>query len=194
MKSDIPGWMSERELDVILELAKEAPKNGVIVELGSYVGRSACAFINGSHPSVKIFCVDVWPVYDFDKSVMSSPEHAKEEDNKDLLGAFLRNIGYNKRVTPIKALSYEAELPDDIIPSLVFVDAGHQRENVRRDLEHWYKKLPKGGILSGHDYARFPNNDVCEVVDDFIARTGETLKLYPWTSIYRIIKTSDKKP
>ena len=38
------GFMTLQELEQIANWAKEVPENGVIVEVGSYVGRSACAW------------------------------------------------------------------------------------------------------------------------------------------------------
>lgn len=34
----------------------------------------------------------------------------------------------------------------------VYIDADHSYESVKRDLQAWYPKVRKGGILGGHDY------------------------------------------
>ena len=34
----------------------------------------------------------------------------------------------------------------------VYIDALHYYEDVREDIELWYPKVRKGGILAGHDY------------------------------------------
>ena len=54
----IPGLTSERDLDIICELAKTVPENGTVVEVGSFFGRTAIAFAETVHSSVDIYCID----------------------------------------------------------------------------------------------------------------------------------------
>ena len=35
---------------------------------------------------------------------------------------------------------------------IVFLDADHKYKSVKEDIEAWYPKVRKGGILSGHDF------------------------------------------
>jgi len=35
---------------------------------------------------------------------------------------------------------------------VVFIDAAHDYQNVKRDIHAWHKKVRSGGYLSGHDY------------------------------------------
>ena len=43
-------------------------------------------------------------------------------------------------------------LIDDNSLDLVFIDADHHYDSVKEDIEIWYPKVKKGGIISGHDY------------------------------------------
>jgi hypothetical protein len=49
---------------------------------------------------------------------------------------------------------------------LVYIDACHSYECVRNDLNAWFGKVKKGGIIAGHDYK---NNDygVRQAADEF---------------------------
>jgi len=42
-------------------------------------------------------------------------------------------------------------VPDNSL-SLVYLDANHTYEGVKRDIEAWYPKVEEGGIIAGHDY------------------------------------------
>jgi len=49
---------------------------------------------------------------------------------------------------------------------LVFLDADHHYDSVRRDIQVWLPKVRKGGILTGHDYTeRFVG--VRKAVDEY---------------------------
>ncbi|MHA1126805.1 MAG: hypothetical protein ACTSQX_14360 [Candidatus Heimdallarchaeota archaeon] len=51
----IPGWANEEQLKEIERLAKLVPKNGKIVEIGAYLGRSSFAWAKSCHPSVTVY-------------------------------------------------------------------------------------------------------------------------------------------
>jgi cephalosporin hydroxylase len=59
--------------------------------------------------------------------------------------------GYNRKM--MKGLSVEMakRLPDESL-SLVYLDADHSYEGVINDLQAWYPKVVKGGVIAGHDY------------------------------------------
>lgn len=43
------------------------------------------------------------------------------------------------------------KLVDDGLADFIFIDAGHSRHNVKRDIENWSRKVKKGGWICGHD-------------------------------------------
>lgn len=61
------------------------------------------------------------------------------------------------RKSTIDASSYVNEELD-----FVFIDALHTDEGVSADLNHWFPKIRKGGMVSGHDYnhSNFPGVSV----------------------------------
>ena len=50
-----------------------------------------------------------------------------------------------------------AGLFGDNIFDFIYIDAGHQYANVKRDLNLWWPKLKPGGLFAGHDYFVRPN-------------------------------------
>ena len=58
----------------------------------------------------------------------------------------------------------------------VYIDAQHHYEAARDDIETWYPKVRKGGILAGHDYLEGEREagyfGVKRAVDEFVARRG----------------------
>lgn len=72
----------------------------------------------------------------------------------------------------------------------VYLDARHDYDSVREDLEAWYPKVRPGGILAGHDYLDgvFPEGvfGVKTAVDEFFGaravKVSRTLLDLPWRS------------
>ena len=48
------------------------------------------------------------------------------------------------------ARSTEVILPEKL--DFVYIDANHNYECVKEDIEHWYPKVKVGGIIAGHDF------------------------------------------
>lgn len=61
---------------------------------------------------------------------------------------------------------------------LVYIDAGHEYEQVADDLKNWLSKVKKGGWITGHDYrSKFPG--VIKAVNELV---GKPDKVFPDTS------------
>ena len=110
-------------------------------------------------PDVKLLCVDRWDVF---------PGHTDMDRLPDPL-MFLdeakeRLKGYD--VTFIRANSMDAvrDIPDESL-DFVYIDANHTFDFIMQDLIEWGKKVRKGGMISGHDYARIRNFGVVPAVD-----------------------------
>lgn len=55
---DIPGWMSERDLQLIATLASLVPEHGSILEIGSFLGKSTFSLVKNKSSSVKVSVID----------------------------------------------------------------------------------------------------------------------------------------
>ena len=74
----------------------------------------------------------------------------------------------------------------------VYIDADHREEFVRKDIELWFPKLKKGGVISGHDYGRgieedFDFRGLTKVVDEFSKSLNQEVKVFCDTS-WAIVK------
>jgi len=144
----LEGWFTFPGL--YSHVVNTCPTNSHFVEVGAFLGKSASfmavEIINSGKP-IKFDCVDTW---------QGSIEHGltTEEQHKWLYNKFLQNIEPVKNViNPIKAFSVDAakQYTDNSL-DFVFIDAGHEYEDVKADLEAWYPKVKQGGIIAGHDY------------------------------------------
>jgi hypothetical protein len=139
------------------------------VEVGSWRGRSSVYMgveIVNSGKEIALFCVDTWE---------GSVEHQGWDilDDDGLWKDFQKNIEPLKGViTPARMTSLEgaAQFFDNTL-DFVFIDAAHDYQSVKEDIEAWYPKVKEGGVISGHDYAYWEG--VKKAVDE---RFGKDMK------------------
>src|ERR1700748_1325482 len=146
-----PGFMAEIELEY---LAKLASKSQWILEIGSWQGRSARAMADNTEGFV--FCVDTWAdnAYGSAPAEMTCyPEWLWNEFNKNHADtiASLKVVPHRGNSAEMSAVASLNKLTFDVI----FIDAGHNYEDVVLDIRSWSPMLRQGGVLCGHDYASY---------------------------------------
>jgi hypothetical protein len=136
---DIPGWTTANELSWLYETAKTME---TIVEVGSWVGRSATALASGCEGMV--YCVDHFKGSSEHQDTIKGGFNPKEE--------FIKNMdGLSSRITLLEMDSIEAaKLFDDKSVDMVFIDGAHEFDHVLSDLGAWVPKARR--IICGHDY------------------------------------------
>jgi hypothetical protein len=133
-ENNIKGWMSLAELEFLYETSK---KMETIVELGSYLGRSTVALAAGCKGTV--YAVDHWNWTGGRGLVMDGTEFEEFKKNtKDF-----SNISIYRKDTVATARFFDTV-------DMVFIDADHCYESVRKDIKAWLPKTKK--IICGHDY------------------------------------------
>ncbi|MBM4136783.1 MAG: glycosyltransferase [Nitrospira sp.] len=162
----VKGFLCEGDIHFLFEKARNLPRNGIIVEIGSFMGLSsvimAHALLATQNYGARIYCIDTWE---------GSPEHAtlNEVKNKQLFDIFLSNIkksGVSSFIHPIHKASVDAasEFADQSI-DILYIDGDHSFEGCYSDLKAWYPKLHKNGILFGHDCV--PEGGVRQALEKF---------------------------
>ena len=145
----------------------------VILEVGSYKGKSAIQFANlckKHNVPAKVFCVDTW---------LGSAEHADSDDLMKVNGwptmfyQFLANVvhtGHQDCIVPMPMDSmsnYRVMKANNIKVPLIYIDAGHFYESVYADIKHYWEVLEDGGVMIGDDYEPDKWPDVVQAVKDF---------------------------
>jgi len=152
----VGGYMSEIELRW---LAEQASKSKIIVEIGSWMGRSACSL--AANTKGILICVDTW----------SGSLEVHDGFDAVLFTKFRKNTEMYNNIWPMPFRSVRAaEILSSlgIQPDMIFIDGDHTSENVRADILAWRPLLAEGGIFAGHDYL-FPNwPDVQRVVNELV--------------------------
>jgi predicted O-methyltransferase YrrM len=145
------------------------PTDSHFVEVGVWKGMSAAYMaveIINSGKNIKFDCVDNWEYIEEQKEI-------PEDMFGGLYETFLKNIEPVKHIiTPIRELSWDgAKHYEDKSLDFIFIDAAHDYESVKKDINAWFPKLKDGGIIAGHDYTWC--DDVKKAVNEFFE--GKTI-------------------
>lgn len=125
------------------------------VEIGTDEGQYAevlCKTI----PELELFCVDPWKAEAYEPGYQPESFEKQEYFDKRFNEASNRLKDFN--ATIVKKTSMEAvkHFPDNSL-DFVYIDGNHDLLNVIQDMHYWFKKVRVGGILSGHDFVRYPS-------------------------------------
>jgi tetratricopeptide (TPR) repeat protein len=188
----VKGFLVEGDIRFLFEKAKNLPRDGTIIEIGSFMGLSSIIMANALFTSqnyaAKLYCIDTWE---------GSPEHAdlSEIKTRQLFDIFLANIqnsGVGSLIHPIRKPSViaAADFTNESV-DMIYVDGDHSFEGCYADLKAWYPKLRKEGILFGHDCT--PDGGVRQALEKFANEHGFTYKIfdYPLTHYMFEIHQSD---
>ncbi len=121
-------------------------------------------------PGLRLVGVDPYTEYALDSKGRTQQElSGKLDQAQKLLGGY-----ENYELVICKSIEAAKLVPDGVF-DFIFIDANHPYEFVKEDIEAWYPKVRKGGILSGHDYYEFRSGrgGIIQAVDEFVAKHPE---------------------
>lgn len=122
-----------------------------VVEVGSWLGRTALAMVEAGAESVH--CVDTWR--GTRDPADETFEHANLRGRDELLRAFCLNVGQclGRTIFPyIGSSRFWAECWP-WRADLVFLDADHSYEATRNAIAAWQPIVNHGGVICGHDFS-----------------------------------------
>lgn len=162
INTDIPGWMSVRDLNILAKLAELCPENSSILEIGAFLGRSTYSLYSNKKETTTLTVIDTFEItLDYNTDVENYI--FKLDGNTDLaveasqlskqantwLAGFEKCLG-EKIYSDIDVYSctssaYKKTKEFD----LVFIDGGHDKHNVLYDIA---KFISPTNLLVGDDF------------------------------------------
>lgn len=144
MIDKIPGFLvSPRQEQWLFEAARSLGDGAIILEIGSYKGRStACLALGCTRTKKHVFTIDT-----FDGNKVDFHE-------RDFYAEFWQNIercGLKSYVTPIIGSSAEIAYSWREPIDLLFIDGSHQLADVLDDFHNFFPHVVPGGIVALHD-------------------------------------------
>ena len=144
---NVQGFLKDGEAYFLYERALELRTGSIIVEIGSYCGKSticiALGLIDSRNINTRIYAIDPFG---------GSSEHG----SIDTFPSFQKNIkeaGVEAFIIPMKCSSEEANKKWDITRNIDFlwIDGGHEYEYLATDIDLWLKLVTDNGWIAVHD-------------------------------------------
>lgn len=156
----ISGWMSDMELRYLATIAQYS---NIILEAGSYQGRSCRAMADNTRAS--IYAIDPW------KPMPIAQEAVTDTMTYTRFAANLADHIKTGKVIPVAKKFTDFEYNPNLLlrPDFIFIDALHDYANCKADILHALKIIGDGHcVLAGHDYSpSWPG--VIEAVNEIFA-------------------------
>lgn len=172
---NIQGWFDFKNIyDNMLE---QAQNGSHFVEVGCWLGKSSSYMgveIKNSSKDIRFDCIDIWEHSKDDPYYITHFPNIKNiyevwEENMKKSGVF--EIIHPTQTDSLTAAKSYADNSLDF----VFIDANHNYEFVKKDIEAWYPKVKKEGYIGGHDY----RTGVKLAVDEFF-KDNKVLSRTSW--------------
>ena len=126
----------------VLKLIKEGD---ICAEVGVWKGDFAQCILN-QKPS-QLHLIDPWIHQDYIDRYYSIDQEKINTIYNDVVVRFRQQTN----VVIHKAFSTAVDFEEDFF-DFVYIDGNHNYENVKKDLEHYYPLVKKGGYICGDDY------------------------------------------
>lgn len=159
-QNPIDGSYTQYQLDRLVKTTELISKDGLIIEIGAWKGRSTATIANTIYPKM-LHVVDTWQG-NIDEQKVTGKSHStvKEASNKDIFKLFEENM---KKHTKCNYISYKMDcfdylngLKDKI--TFCHIDASHDYKSVKKTIEILLPLVVNGGILCGDDIASANKN------------------------------------
>lgn len=139
------------------------------VEIGTDQGEYAEVLMK-TIPYLNLLCVDPWRSEAYELG--QQPESNEQQEYFDRrYEETIERLKLYSNCHIIRETSMEVvKVVGDNSLDFVYIDGNHDFLNITQDMHYWLKKIRPGGILSGHDYVRYPSrkfNHVQKVVNAY---------------------------
>ncbi len=192
---EVGGWLSEKEALALYDVAKSLADNCVIVEIGSFLGRSSVVLSQGirGKKGAALFCID--PLDTKRDPLSGRVLRTGAEVGDTMETRFRENImkhGVPQRITILRGYSYQHS-PDWIKGiDLLFIDGNHSHDAVLRDYTKWAPFVKNGGFLAFHDVsfeAQAPFPGPGQVIKQHILDSTDWLIARHLASLFVVIRS-----
>jgi len=142
--------MSEAQARRLWDAAARVPAGGLLVEIGSFRGRSAIVMASVLADDARFVAID--PHAGGDRGPQEiAVEAERGEADHEAFWANLRAAGVDGRVEHVRLMSSDAHPAVDGAIDVLYIDGAHRFGPARADIVDWGARVRDGGTMLVHD-------------------------------------------
>lgn len=153
-------------------LIKRIPDGAVCCEVGVYMGDFAERMFALSNPG-KLYLVDPWAAIPGSTNPKYS-QAAEDERYASVVKRLSKELGSDRAVIVRKTSDEAASQFAEGMFDFIYIDGDHSYAQVKKDLQNYYPKAKKGGLVTGDDYQI---DEVKRAVDEFAQENNLTFEV-----------------
>jgi predicted O-methyltransferase YrrM len=146
----VEGWLTEAQAERLWEAARRVPAGGLLVEIGSFRGRSTIVIASALADGGRLVAIDPHAGGDRGPQEIAAEAGRGEADNA-AFNANLREAGVAARVEHVRLMSSDAHAAVAGAIDVVYVDGAHRFRPARHDIVRWGERVRDGGTMLVHD-------------------------------------------
>lgn len=146
----VEGWLTEEQARRLYDAAERCPADGLVVEIGSFRGRSTIVLASAAPAGVQVIAIDPHAGNDRGPQEIEGYDAEAATDHEVFL-ANLHRAGIGGRVRHVRAFSHDALADVDGPVDVLYIDGAHRYGPARADIRDWGALVPAGGTLLIHD-------------------------------------------
>jgi predicted O-methyltransferase YrrM len=146
----VEGWLTEAQARRLWDSARSVPAGGVVVEIGSFRGRSAIVLASALAEGARLVAIDPHAGGDRGPQEIEA-ETVRGEADHQAFEANLRAARVAERVEHVRLMSSDALGSVDGRVDLLYVDGAHRLGPARDDMVRWGARVREGGTMLVHD-------------------------------------------
>lgn len=144
------GWLTEAQARRLWDAARRVPGGGLVVEIGSFRGRSAIVMATALADGARLIAID--PHAGGDRGPQEiAPEARRGTADKRAFDANIETAGVAARVEHVRRMSSDAHDAVRGAIDVLYVDGAHRFGPARDDIVRWGERVREGGTMLVHD-------------------------------------------
>jgi cephalosporin hydroxylase len=157
------------------EAVATAPRGSILIEVGSFWGKSAVYLAEAAKladKDLRVYSIDIWAANASNNPGMFDPEHGAKGHIEPVIHAqhhdslfetfayFIEQTTPRLSPDPLRIMRMDSLEAAELFRCVyaqergihfLFLDDDHEYAHLKRELEAWEPLMSKGGIIAGHD-------------------------------------------
>jgi predicted O-methyltransferase YrrM len=146
----VDGWMTDGQARRLYDAAAAVAAPGLIVEIGSFRGRSTIVLASAAGEGVEVVAID--PHAGNDRGPQEIDGFVEQaEDDHDVFTRNLADAGVSPRVRHLRRFSDAAHAEVHGQIDVLYIDGAHRYGPALHDIREWGRRVAPGGTMLIHD-------------------------------------------